>query len=129
MTQTEKPSRIALFESGVTLSMGNSKLTVPTERQRHMGIDPDLFKANEMLNKIVYSDTTDYRSAYWVFHNMMILKIDNLIPISEDVKIVEMYNLFKKRIENIYDDESNAYRESLSEEQFESLLYDSWGLI
>lgn len=94
-----------------------------------MGIDPDLFKANEMLNKIVYSDTTDYRSAYWVFHNMMILKIDNLIPISEDVKIVEMYNLFKKRIENIYDDESNAYRESLSEEQFESLLYDSWGLI
>lgn len=129
MTQTEMPSRIALFESGVTLSMGNSKLTIPTERQRHIGIDPDLFKANEMLNKIVYSDTTDYRSAYWVFHNMMKLKIDNLIPISEDVKIVEMYNLFKKRIENIDDDESNAYRESLSEEMFEHLLHYSWGLI
>ena len=60
---------------------------------------------------------------------MMNLKIDNLIPISEDVKIIEMYNLFKKRIENIDDDESNAYRESLSEEMFEHLLHQSWGLI
>ena len=68
---SDTSNNIALFECGLTLSKGNRYFNVPTMRQSFLNRDMDLDKANQWLYKSMSADTTDYKSVYWAFNNLM----------------------------------------------------------
>ena len=122
----DSTNNVALFECGLTLSKGNRFFNVPTMRQSFLNRDMDLDRANQLLYKSMKVDTTDYKSVYWAFNNLMEKKIAGTLPASEDKQIVELYKLFQQRIENHSDATSDLYKNAIISDG-ETLK--AWGLI
>ncbi len=116
----------AMFECGLTLSKSNKVFNVPTVRQSFLGIEPDLSKANGWLYRTMRLDTSDYKSVYWAFNNLMEMKLDGSLPSNGDKKIVELYRLFENRILNHNDTTAEIYKKAIISDK-ETLK--AWGLI
>jgi len=116
----------ALFECGLTLSKGNRFFNIPTMRQSFLNKAIDLDRANELLYKSMEADTTDYKSVYWAFNNLMEKKIEGTLPTSEDKQITALYKMFVKRIEKHKDSTAEIYRKAI-ESDVETLK--AWGLL
>ena len=115
-----------MFECGLTLSKSNKVFNVPAVRQSFIGMEPDLLKANEWLYKSMRLDTSDYKSVYWAFNNLMEMKLDGSLPSSDDKQIVELYNLFRRRVRDYSDDTANIYKEAIISD---GKTLKAWGLI
>lgn len=119
-------NNIALFECGLTLSKGNRYINVPTMRQSFLNRDMDLDKANEMLYKSMKADTTDYKSVYWAFNNLMEKKLAGTLPASEDRQITALYKMFEERINGHKDATADIYKNAIKSDG-ETLKV--WGLL
>ena len=119
-------NNIALFECGLTLSKGNRYFNVPTMRQSFLNRDMDLDKANQWLYKSMNADTTDYKSVYWAFNNLMEQKIAGTLPVSEDKQITKLYKMFEERVSKHEDSTAEIYRNAIKSDG-ETLR--AWGLL
>lgn len=122
----DSTNNVALFECGLTLSKGNRFFNVPTMRQSFLNRDMDLDKANQLLYKSMKADTTDYKSVYWAFNNLMEKKIAGTLPASEDKQIIALYKLFEERIDAHEDATANIYKNAIKSDG-ETLK--AWGLL
>lgn len=119
-------NNIALFECGLTLSKGNRYFNVPTMRQSFLNRDMDLVKANQWLYKSMNTDTTDYKSVYWAFNNLMEQKIAGTLPVSEDKQITKLYKMFEERVSKHEDSTADIYKNAIKSDG-ETLR--AWGLL
>lgn len=119
-------NNIALFECGLTLSKGNRYFNVPTMRQSFLNRDMDLDKANQWLYKSMNADTTDYKSVYWAFNNLMEQKIAGTLPVSEDKQITKLYKMFEERVSKHEDSTAEIYKNAIKSDG-ETLR--AWGLL
>lgn len=124
--QEDNLNHTALFECGLTLSKGNRFFSVPTTRQSFLNINPDLERANQLLYRAIELDSTDYKSVYWSFNNLIEKKLDGSLSQDGDKQITQLYNLFKKRSKNFSDETSEKYKSAI-ESDGETLK--AWGLI
>ena len=92
--QEDNLNHTALFECGLTLSKGNRFFSVPTTRQSFLNINPDLERANQLLYRAIELDSTDYKSVYWSFNNLIEKKLDGSLSQDGDKQITQLYNLF-----------------------------------
>ena len=122
----DSTNNVALFECGLTLSKGNRFFNVPTMRQSFLNRDMDLDRANQLLYKSMKADTTDYKSVYWAFNNLMEKKIAGTLPASEDKQITALYKLFEKRIDAHNDATADIYKNAIKSDG-ETLR--AWGLL
>lgn len=122
----DSTNNVALFECGLTLSKGNRFFEAPTNRQSSLKRDMDLDKANQLLYKSMKADTTDYKSVYWAFNNLMEKKIAGTLPASEDKQIIALYKLFEERIDAHEDATANIYKNAIKSDG-ETLK--AWGLL
>ena len=122
----DSTNNVALFECGLTLSKGNRFFDVPTRRQSFLKIDMDLDKANQLLYKSMKADTTDYKSVYWAFNNLMEKKLVGTLPASEEKKITTLYKLFEERIDAHKDATADIYKNAIKSDG-ETLR--AWGLL
>lgn len=116
----------AMFEYGLTLSKGNRFFNVPTIRQSLLNIDTDLEEANKWLYKSMNADTTDYKSVYWAFNNLMEQKISGTLPPGEDTQITKLYKEFETRVKKFDDTTSELYKNAIKSDE-ETLK--AWGLL
>lgn len=116
----------ALFECGLTLSKGNNYFNVPTKRQSLLNMDMNLEEANILLYKAISLDSSDYKSAYWAFNNLMERKLANELSSSDDKELVMLFQLFEKRVANFDDSVAVRYRDAVKNDK-ETLK--AWGLI
>lgn len=116
----------AMFEYGLTLSKGNRFFNVPTIRQSLLNIDTDLEEANKWLYKSMNADTTDYKSVYWAFNNLMEQKISGTLPPGEDTQITKLYKEFETRAKKFDDTTSELYKNAIKSDE-ETLK--AWGLL
>lgn len=119
-------NNIALFECGLTLSKGNRYFNVPTMRQSFLNRDMDLDNANQWLYKSMNADTTDYKSVYWAFNNLMEQKIAGTLPVSEDKQITKLYKMFEERVSKHEDSTAEIYKNAIKSDG-ETLR--AWGLL
>ena len=119
-------NNIALFECGLTLSKGNRYFNVPTMRQSFLNRDMDLVKANQWLYKSMNADTSDYKSVYWAFNNLMEQKIAGTLPVSEDKQITKLYKMFEERVSKHEDSTADIYKNAIKSDG-ETLR--AWGLL
>ena len=126
IAMNDTTNNVALFECGLTLSKGNRFFNVPTMRQSFLNCDADLEKANQLLYKSMSVDSTDYKSVYWVFNNLMEKKIEGTLPYREDKQIVKLYKMFEERVAMHKDATSDIYRNAIKSDG-ETLRI--WGLI
>ena len=126
IAKEDSTNAVAMFECGLTLSKANKSFNVPTIRQSFIGIEPKLGTANMWLYKAMDIDTTDYKSVYWAFNNMMEMKLEGADYIGMDARIIELFGMFEHRIGNYKDDTSNIYRKAM-ESDVETLK--AWGLL
>ena len=122
----DSTNNVALFECGLTLSKGNRFFNVPTMRQSFLNIDMDLDRANQLLYKSMKADTTDYKSVYWAFNNLMEKKLVGTLPASEDKQITALYKLFEERIDARKDATADIYKNAIKSDG-ETLR--AWGLL
>lgn len=122
----DSTNNVALFECGLTLSKGNRFFNVPTMRQSFLNRDMDLDRANQLLYKSMKADTTDYKSVYWAFNNLMEKKIAGTLPASEDKQITALYKLFEERIDAHKDATADIYNNAIKSDG-ETLR--AWGLL
>lgn len=127
LTMAEDTTNIrALFECGLTLSKANKTFSVPSVRQSLLNIEADLIKANELLYKVMNLDTTDYKSVYWVFNNLMERKLSGTLPYKEDKNLTSLYKMFNERVEGVNNATVNLYKEAiLADEQ----TLQNWNLL
>lgn len=126
IVQIDTLNTVAMFECGLTLSKSNKAFNVPAIRQSFLGIEPDLNQANELLYKSLQLDTLDYKSVYWIFNNMLEMKLDGSLSSSRDKEIIELYKTFEYRIKNYDDATAQKYRDAIISDG-ETLK--AWGLI
>ncbi len=122
----DSTNNVALFECGLTLSKGNRFFDVPARRQSLLEIDMNLDRANQLLYKSMKADTTDYKSVYWAFNNLMEKKLVGTLPASEDKKITTLYKLFEERIDAHKDATADIYKNAIKSDG-ETLR--AWGLL
>ena len=122
----DSTNNVALFECGLTLSKGNRFFNVPTMRQSFLNRDVDLDRANQLLYKSMKADTTDYKSVYWAFNNLMEKKLVGTLPASEDKQITALYKLFEERIDARKDATADIYKNAIKSDG-ETLR--AWGLL
>ena len=122
----DSTNNVALFECGLTLSKGNRFFSVPTLRQSFLNLDMDLNRANQLLYKSMKADTTDYKSVYWAFNNLMEMKLAGILPTSEDKQITALYKLFEERIDVHTDATADIYKNAIKSDG-ETLR--AWGLL
>ena len=122
----DSTNNVALFECGLTLSKGNRFFNVPTMRQSFLNRDMDLDRANQLLYKSMKADTTDYKSVYWAFNNLMEKKIAGTLPASEDKQITALYKLFEVRVDAHEDATADIYKNAIKSNG-ETLR--AWGLL
>lgn len=122
----DSTNNVALFECGLTLSKGNRFFNVPTMRQSFLNCDVDLDRANQLLYKSMKADTTDYKSVYWAFNNLMEKKIAGTLPASEDKQITALYKLFEVRVDAHEDATADIYKNAIKSDG-ETLR--AWGLL
>lgn len=126
MAESDTLNSRALFECGLTLSKSNSTFSVPDMRQVILGIQPDLATANQLLIKAMNADTTDYKSVYWAFNNMMELKLDGTLSTKDDKELARLYHLFEKRSEMVNDSTVMIYKNAIKND---GITLKAWGLI
>lgn len=119
-------NNVALFECGLTLSKGNIFFNVPEIRQELLNIDMDLDKANQLLYKSMKAEPNDYRSAYWIFNNLMHKKTAGILAMHEEKEIIVFYNLFKERVNKHKDIIADVYKNAIKSDE-ERLK--AWGLL
>lgn len=122
----DSTNNVALFECGLTLSKGNRFFDVPTIRQSSLKRGTDLDRANQLLYKSMKADTTDYKSVYWAFNNLMEQKLAGTLPMSEDKQITALYKLFEERINAHKDATADIYKNAIKSDG-ETLK--AWGLL
>ena len=122
----EPENSVAQFECGLTLSKGNRYFNVPTVRQSMLNINPDLSEANEWLYRSLGNDSTNYKSAYWIFNNLMEEKLAGTIRTEEDKQITVMYHLFMNLVTGSEDETTERYINAIKGDK-ETLR--AWGLI
>ena len=117
-----------MFECGLTLSKGNNffDVDVPSTRQFFLNRNSDLEQANQWLYKSMEMDTTDYKSVYWIFNNMMDQKISGSLDSNADKQIIDLYRLFMKRVNYHKDVVSEKYRNAIRKD---SVTLRTWGLL
>lgn len=64
----------AMFEYGLTFSVGNETFDIPTKRQKILNIDIDIERANLWLRRTFEKDPKSYRAIYWILNNMIAKK-------------------------------------------------------
>ena len=67
----------AMFEYGLTFSVGNETFDIPTKRQKVLNIDVDIERANLWLRRTYEKDQESYRAIYWLLNNMIAKKKQN----------------------------------------------------
>ena len=72
------------------------------------------------------ADTTDYKSVYWAFNNLMEKKLVGTLPASEDKQITALYKLFEERIDARKDATADIYKNAIKSDG-ETLR--AWGLL
>ncbi len=122
----DSTNNIALFECGLTLSKGNRFFNIPTMRQSFLNKDKDLDRANQLLYKSMKADTTDYKSVYWAFNNLMEKKLAGILPTSEDKQITALYKMFEERVAKYEDATADIYKDAIKSDG-ETLK--AWGIL
>ena len=130
MATNDTTNKVAMFECGLTLSKGNISFNTPTLRQSCIGIEPDLLRANEYFHRCAELDTFDYKSVYWVFNNLMEIKLGSSLSSKEnkkiDKEIMKLYREFDYRVAYHEDSISDMYRNAISKDK---MTLKNWGLI
>ena len=130
MAANDTTNKTSMYECGLTLSKGNISFNTPTLRQSCIGIEPDLRRANEYLYKCVELDTFDYKSVYWIFNNLMEIKLGSSLSSKEnskiDKEIMELYREFDYRVSYHEDTISDIYRDAIAKDK---MTLKNWGLI
>ena len=132
IAQTDTLNTVALFECGLTLSKSRSSLNVPMRRQSLLNIEPDLLQANNLLIKVMQTDTLDYKSAFWALSNLIELKSAESkgekvsLPLNIDKQMVELYKTFEERVQNKEDSTALRYKKAIIDD---TITLWNWGLI
>lgn len=122
LEQMAKDSRNAeaMFEYGLTFSVGNESFDIPTKRQEILNIDVDIDSANLWLRRTYEKDPQSYRAIYWLLNNMIAKKKqNNLSVISEEIsdlliKFDEMTDGMDDKVVDIYKSAVDQQRPQLS---------------
>lgn len=105
----DNPHVDAMFEYGLTFSVGNEVIDIPTQRQRILHIDPDIERANLWLRRTYDMDSHNYRAVYWILNNMIAKKkLDNSSVLADEIS--DLFHRFNEMTEGINDEVSQKYK-------------------
>lgn len=102
----------AMFEYGLTFSVGNPDFDIPTKRQSILGINADVEKANYWFRRVLENDPQDYSTIYWLLNNLIVKKKndDNSVYFDE---ISDLLNKFDVAIDNQNDKRARKYKDAV----------------
>lgn len=113
----EEQNTEAMFEYGLSFSVGNETLDMPTKRQNILNIDVDIEKANYWLRRVLEKEPDNYRAIYWILNNLITKRQrdEKSVVMSEIDDLLEKFDEYTEsqddRVVNIY---KNAVEEKRS---------------
>lgn len=103
----------AMFEYGLTFSVGNDYFDIPTRRQKRLKIGYDTERANLWLRRALEKDETSYRAVYWILNNLIAKKEkDRSSVLTEEIN--DVLEKFDRLIANQDDAVAKKYRNAVS---------------
>lgn len=112
----EKRNEDAMFEYGLTFSVGNETFDIPTKRQKILNIDTDIERANLWLRRTFEKNQESYRAIYWLLNNMIAKKKkDNSSVIPEEIS--DLLYKFEELTEGYDDEVINKYKSAIDEQR------------
>lgn len=106
----------AMFEYGLTFSVGNETFDIPTKRQKTLNIDIDIERANLWLRRTFEKDPQSYRAIYWLLNNMIAKKKkDESSVITEEIS--DLLYKFEELTEGHDDEIVRKYKSAIDEQR------------
>lgn len=106
----------AMFEYGLTFSVGNETFDIPTKRQKTLNIDTDIERANLWLRRTFEKDPQSYRAIYWLLNNMIAKKKkDESSVITEEIS--DLLYKFEELTEGYDDEIVRKYKSAIDEQR------------
>ena len=68
----------------------------------------------------------DYKAVYWTLNNLIEIKVDGTLPLSEDKQLTKLYKMFEERIAKFDDPTAEIYRNAI---ESDTKTLKAWGLI
>ena len=106
----------AMFEYGLTFSVGNETFDIPTKRQKILNIDIDIERANLWLRRTFEKDPKSYRAIYWILNNLIAKKKqDESSVITEEIS--DLLYKFEELTEGHDDEIVRKYKSAIDEQR------------
>ncbi len=106
----------AMFEYGLTFSVGNETFDIPTKRQRILNIDIDIERANLWFRRTFEKDPKSYRAIYWLLNNMIAKKKNDESSVITG-EITDLLNKFEELTEGHDDEIVRKYKSAIDEQR------------
>lgn len=106
----------AMFEFGLSFSVGNDDFDMPTKRQSILKIDADIERANYWMRRVLEKDPNNYRAVYWLLNNLIVKRKNDEKSVVMD-EIRDLFEKFDNLTENLNDEVANKYKESIEKEK------------
>lgn len=114
----------AMFEYGLSFSVGNPDFTIPTDRQKMLDFEPDIERANLWMKRVLVKDPENYRATYWMLNNLIAKKQKNDDAIIAD-EIADLLKLFDKLTTDSSDNVARVYKRSVDQQRH---WLSKWGI-
>lgn len=98
------------------------------ERQKNLGIKPDLDLSDAWLEKVLEKEPMNYKAAYWLYNNLMVKFDNDDITPDQTSRLVQAFDLFKSLVEASAEPEAAAYSKAMQSADDEKTLRN-WALI
>lgn len=106
----------AMFEYGLTFSVGNETFDIPTKRQKILNIDVDIERSNLWLRRTLEKDHESYRAVYWLLNNLIAKrKCNDSSVISEEIS--DLLNKFDEMTDGLNDEVVRKYKSAVDQQR------------
>lgn len=102
----------AMFEYGLSFSVGNENFDMPTKRQSILKINPDIERANYWMHKVLEVEPNNYRAVYWLLNNLIVKRKNHEKSVAID-EIHDLFDKFERITANLNDNTARKYKNSI----------------
>lgn len=118
----------AMLEYGILYARATKAFPEVQTRQEKMGVQPDLARSNEWLQKVLEKEPANYKAAYWLYNNLM-TKFEDNATTSEDLALMSSaFKRFKESVESSTDEDAARYKSAMIAAGDEDTL-KAWAII